>query len=179
VKPLGIDVIHCLRAAEGWLELGSAKEAAAELENLPSDLREHPAVLEIRWQIHAKALNWDAAKEIAQVIVAQMPDEPDGWLNLSYATRRATDGSVRAAWDVLSPMAKKFPDVPLISYNLACYSCQLGLMDDALEWLRKAFVADKIKAPPGESSQRLASRYKLMALQDSDLKPLWNEIAEM
>ena len=148
-----------------------------ELGSLPSDLQEHPAVLEMRWQISAKALNWDAAKDVAQAIVTQLPDEPDGWLHLSYATRRATHGSVRAAWDVLFPVAKKFPDVPLIPYNLACYACQLGLMDDAREWLRKAFVADDAKTP-GEYF-RPASQYKLMALQDSDLKPLWREIGEM
>jgi predicted Zn-dependent protease len=166
VKPLETDVIHCLRAAEGWLELGSAKEAAAELENLGSDLQEHPAVLEMRWQISVKELRWDAAKEVAQAIVAQLPEKAAGWLHLSYATRRAAGGSVAAAWDVLFPVATKFPDVPLIPYNLACYACQLGQMELAREWLRKALVIN-------------AARYRLMALQDSDLKPLWSEIAEM
>ncbi|HLX70505.1 MAG TPA: tetratricopeptide repeat protein [Verrucomicrobiae bacterium] len=176
MKALDIADIHCLRAAQGWLELGSAAEASAELANIRVESRDHPAVLEMRWQIYVQELNWDAAKEIARTIVTQMPDEPDGWLHLSYATRRATDGSVRAAWDVLHPVAKKFPSEPLISYNLACYACQLGLMDIAREWLRKAFVAEKAKSL-GES--RPASKYKVMALQDSDLKPLWMDIGEM
>lgn len=160
-----------MRAAEGWLELGNASEAAAELESIASELREHPAVLEMRWQIYAREQNWDAAKEIARSIVTQVPDVPDGWLHLSYATRRATGGSVQAAWDVLFPAAKKFPNVPLISYNLACYACQLAQIDLAREWLRKAFVA-------GEAARKV-TRYKLMAMKDSDLKPLWKEIPEM
>lgn len=167
VKLLEPSEIHRLRAAEGWLELGNAAEAAAELEGIPAELSEHPAVLEMRWQICAKELKWDSAKEIAQAIVVQMSDDPSGWLHLSYATRRATGGSVQAAWDVLFPVAKKFPGVPLISYNLACYACQLGQMKIAREWLRKSFVA-------GDSA-----RYKVMALQDSDLKLLWEEIPEM
>lgn len=167
MKQLDTTDIRSLRAAEGWLELGNASEAAAELESIPSELREHPAVLEMRWQIYAKEENWDAAKEIARSIVTQMPDVPDGWLHLAYATRRATGGSVQAAWDVLLQAAKRFPGVPLISYNLACYACQLGQLDVAREWLRKAFDV-------GE-----AARYRLMALKDSDLKPLWEEIPEM
>lgn len=156
-----------MRAAEGWLELGNVAEAKVELESISPELREHPAVLEMRWQICAKESNWDAAKELAQVIVAQMPDDADGWLHLSYATRRASGGSVQAAWDVLYPVSKKFVGVPLIFYNLACYACQLGQIKAARELLRKAFVAGD------------ATRYKLMALRDSDLKPLWEEILEM
>lgn len=167
MKTLDTTDIHCLRAAQGWLELGSAAEAMAELANIRGELREHPAVLEMRWQIYVKELNWDAAKEVARAIVRRSPDEPDGWLHLSYATRRATGGGIQAAWDVLFPNAKKFPAVSLISYNLACYACQLGQLDLAREWLRKAFVAGD------------AAKYRLMALQDSDLEPLWKEIAEM
>ena len=167
MKPLEPVDIHRLRAAEGWLELGNVTEAAAELENIPSELREHPAVLEMRWQICVKELKWDNAKEIAQSIVTQMPDDADGWLHLSYATRRATGGSVQAAWDVLFPASKRFLGVPEIFYNLACYACELGQMNVARELLRKTFVVGD------------AARYKLMALQDSDLKPLREEIPEM
>src|SRR5262249_20621074 len=121
---------------------------------------------EMRWQIFTKELKWDAAKEVARAIVEQMPEEAAGWLHLSYATRRATGGGVAAAWDVLYPIATKFPRVPLISYNLACYACQLGQLDLAREWLQKALDIE-------------FARYKGMALQDSDLKPLWKDIAEM
>lgn len=167
MKPLEPSDVHRLRAAEGWLELGNVDEAKVELESASPELREHPAMLEMRWQICAKESRWDAAKELAQVIVAQMPDDADGWLHLSYATRRATGGSVQAAWDVLFPVSKKFVSVPLIFYNLACYACQLGQIETARELLRKAFVAGDV------------ARYKLMALRDSDLEPLWKEIPEM
>jgi predicted Zn-dependent protease len=166
-KPLEPSEIHRLRAAEGWLELGNAAEAAAELENIATELREHPAVLEMRWEIFAKELKWDEAREIARRIVAQLPNHAGGWLHLSYATRRATGGSVQAAWEVLFPVAKKFPSVPLVSYNLACYACLLGRPEDGRQWLRIAFAAGD------------AARFKLMAIQDSDLKPLWKEIPEM
>lgn len=167
VKALDPSVIHRLNAAEGWLGLGNVAEAVQELDGIPDAVCQHPAVLEVRWQICAQQKKWDAGKEIARAIVSEMPDFAGGWLHLSYATRRATGGSVQAAWDVLFPVAKKFPGVPLISYNLACYACQLGQKDVARQWLQNAFVAGD------------AARFKLMALQDSDLKPLWNEILQM
>ena len=46
------DSIH-LKAAEGWLELGNQPEANEELEKIAPELRVHPDVLEIRWQIYA------------------------------------------------------------------------------------------------------------------------------
>jgi len=51
------------------------------------------------------------------------------------------------------------------NYILGCYACQLGDMDNA-----KRFVGDAIK---------LDSKYKLMALDDADLEPLWDSLASL
>ena len=56
-------------------------------------------------------------------------------------------------------------DDAMISYNHGCYACQLGDMDNA-----KKFVGDAIK---------LDSKYKLMALDDEDLEPLWDSLASL
>ena len=45
---------HYLLAAQGWLELGDHLEADKELDEITPELRVHPDVLEIRWQIYAK-----------------------------------------------------------------------------------------------------------------------------
>ena len=52
---------HHLQAAQGWVELGNPLEANEELENITPADHAHPAVLEIHWQIYAKAKKWDAA----------------------------------------------------------------------------------------------------------------------
>lgn len=57
-------------------------------------------------------------------------------------------------------MADKFPDQWLIPYNLACYACQLGRLDEAREWFRRALTMGDGKA------------IKLEALNDPDLAPL-------
>ena len=65
------------------------------------------------------------------------------------------------------PVVDKFPDLYLIRYNLACYACQLGNLEEAKQWLDKAFdIADK-------------ESVKLMVLKDPDLEPLWGEIAKI
>jgi Flp pilus assembly protein TadD len=71
------------------------------------------------------------------------------------------------AWNVLLPVADKFPDDATIRYNLACYACQLGRLDQARAWLEKAFALGN------------ARKMKLMALEDPDLRPLWEKIGEI
>jgi predicted Zn-dependent protease len=167
VNPLDIPDIHHVRAAEGWLELGDETEALLELENISPAEKNHPVVLELRFQILAKRKEWDACRDIAGRITQQLPDFAGGWLHLAYATRRATGGSEQAAFNVLRPASEKFPEEPTIPYNLACYICQLGNLDEARKWLKRAFaIGDK-------------KQMKLMALNDSDLKPLWEEIPRM
>jgi hypothetical protein len=74
---------------------------------------------------------------------------------------------VPAAWDALLPAFEKFPGEPIIPYNLACYACQMGKLDDARLWLDRAMkIADK-------------REIKLMALNDEDLKPLRAEIEKL
>jgi hypothetical protein len=52
-------------------------------------------------------------------------------------------------------------------YKLACYSCQLGNLKAAMEWLEKAIdVAGKMDV-------------RTMALEDLDLEPLWANIGEI
>ena len=76
-------------------------------------------------------------------------------------------GSVKAAWDALLPAADKFPSQPMIAFNLACYACQLGRLEEAGEWLRKAIDLGDEK------------EIKTRALDDPDLEPLWANIRRL
>ena len=75
--------------------------------------------------------------------------------------RRATGGGIEKAKPVLLEAAKLFPDDGMIQYNLACYCAQLGQLDAAQEYLDKSYEL-------GDAKQ-----IKLIALDDDDLKPLW------
>jgi predicted Zn-dependent protease len=166
--PLNISDLHHLRACHGWIELGNLREAEAEWLNITPAAREHSDCLKAILHVYSHREEWDAARDVAESLARLKPDEATTWLSLSYATRRATGGSVEAAWNVLFPMSEKFPTAPNVAYNLACYACQLGRPKDAWNWLEKTF--DTAQDPRA---------FKTMALEDSDLEPLWIDIAEI
>lgn len=154
-----------LEAAEGWLELGNWLEANEELERITPEMRAHPFVLRLRWEIYAKAAKWEMAAEVGQGMTGMLPDNSWGWIHWGYALHELK--RTQEAWGVLISVADKFPDEYMISYNLACYACQLGNRKEAMQWLGRAIdLAGK-------------KDIRLMALDDADLKPLWSNIAEI
>ena len=167
IKPLEPpDSIH-LKAAEGWLGLGDLISANDELEQITPEFRVHPAVLFVRYEIYSKGKKWDGAVEIAGALVKLLPKQPATWICLAYATRRKTGGGISQAKEILTEAKAKFPNKYLISFNLACYECQLGNLQVAKQRLKEAFdLAGK-------------KDIRLMALDDPDLKPLWQQIGSI
>ena len=154
-------------AANGWLELGNAAEAKAELAGVSAANRNHPDVLEMRWAICAHEAQWTEALQIARELLLHAPDRSSGWLHQAYALRRVPEGSVKKAWTALLPAFDKFPSESIIPYNLSCYACQMQQLDAARVWLKRAAVIGG------------KERIKRMALNDPDLKTLWQEIKEL
>lgn len=159
---------HQLRAAQGWLELGDLKSALEELEQLRGEIRVHPLVLKIRFQIYAAAGKWGNAFTVAEGLTRVVPNEADSFICRSYAARRMDGGGLLTAFDLLRDAVADFPDEPVIPYNLACYSAQLGRLDEARHWLTRTF----------EVSERIGTRQRwhATALKDPDLEPLWPEL---
>jgi predicted Zn-dependent protease len=155
---------HFFLAASGWLDLGNPAEARLELERISHEQRENPDVLELDWAIHVAEKNWSPALKAAEKIVKTAPERPSGWLHLAYAQRRAEGGGLETAWNTLLPASVKFPKEPVIPFNLACYACQLGNLDDARQWLDRAMAIGGKQA------------ITKMALNDPDLEPLWVEL---
>ena len=146
-------------AAEGWLGLGCPVEARAELNQIPSLLRLHPEVLKVRWGIYAAEKKWNEALEVAGVLTEIQSEEAIGWVNRSFSLHELK--RTQEARANLLQVISKFPADPIVHYNLACYECQLGDMDQARKWLESAFrLGDR-------------NRMKPMALEDPDLRPLW------
>jgi predicted Zn-dependent protease len=155
------DSLH-LQAAQGWIELGNPVEADAELGKITPQHRGHPAVLELRWEICAKEKKWDAALEIASALVQVVPDHPLGWVHRSFCLHELE--RTAEARDNLLRVVDKFPGDAIMLYNLACYECRLGRLEQTMHWLRAAFdIGDPQELKP-------------MALKDPDLEPLWKQI---
>lgn len=148
---------HYLDAAEGWLGLGDGQSASDELDRISPAYRSHPGVLEVRYEIEARAGRWARCIDIAETLVKSCPRSSFGWIRRSFALHelKRTD----EAFEKLLPVVKKFPKDWVIPYNLACYSAQLGRISDSGEWFKKALAID-------EHAARRA------ALDDPDLVPL-------
>jgi len=162
MEPLSRADQLCLDAAEGWLGLGNHVEAFTELEKISPEVQEHPDVLRMRYNIYAAARNWTAAAEVAQALCGLPAAEPFGPIHLAYALHELK--RTKEAWDVLLPVAARFPDEYIVRYNLACYACQMGNLPTARKWLERAV---EIAGP---------DLIRKMALQDADLEPLWPQI---
>ncbi len=156
---LPLPELRRLTAAQGWLELGDWQSANDELENITPQLRAHPDVLKLRFAIYSAAKHWELALVVAEALAKHLPDDPDGWIHRSFALHELK--RTKEAQALLLPAATKFPGEWLIAYNLACYACQLGQLDDARHLLQRAFSL-------GDAKQ-----LKLMALDDEDLASLW------
>jgi tetratricopeptide (TPR) repeat protein len=159
---------HYLSAAVGWLELGNPAEAGEEIAKISPGRLEEPDVLEVRWEVSAAGRGWEAALEVAELLVRLAPERHSGWVHRAYALRRARGGGLPQAYAALKPAFERFPRTFLISYNLACYTAQMGQLEEAWDWLQKAVHAAGARQP-----------IQSMALADADLQPLWERIKRM
>jgi tetratricopeptide (TPR) repeat protein len=162
---LGLPDVHFLLGAVGWLELGNHQEAALELDRVAPGLQGHPDVLEVRWRIFIAAKKPVAAQAIAQELIKLVPDQQGSWCKLAQS--HYYQGHYQDAYDSLIQVLDRFPKDYEPPYDMACYACLLGHMDEARSYLRRAFTLNESK------------KVKLMALQDKDLEPLWEEIAAL
>jgi hypothetical protein len=89
------------------------------------------------------------------------PDDVQWTISLAFATRRAN--SINAAKQILLNAESRFPNEAIIKYNLACYCCQTQDIETAKSYLKKTFAID--------------SSWRLKALDDEDLRPLWDSLA--
>ena len=148
------------QSAVGYVELGMFQEANDQLENIDPFNRAAPEVLAVRIAIYHGLKKWELMAEIAKRLADFQPDDLQWTVSLAHATRRAD--SINAAKQILLDAESKFPKEAIIKYNLACYFCQTGEIENAKGYLNKAFEID--------------SSWRLKALDDEDLKPLWDSL---
>ena len=165
MKPLAHPNTFHLQAARGWLELGNLKEARVEINHIGARQRQHPEVLELLWQISARLQEWERCVELADKAVRAAPRQVHGYIHKAFALHEL--GRTQEAWDLLFPMADKFPHDVTIKYNLACYAAQLARLWEAERWLKLAFTIGK------------EEELRAQALEDPDLKPIWPKIMDL
>jgi predicted Zn-dependent protease len=75
-----------MRAAEGWLDLDEAVQAAEELEKV--EFKSHPVVMLLRCRIYLETHRPDYTHTIATRPSKDIPGSPDAWFYLSCSLAR-------------------------------------------------------------------------------------------
>jgi tetratricopeptide (TPR) repeat protein len=140
--------------------LGTFQDANDQLENIDPFSRAAPEVLAVRIAVYQGLKKWELMQQIGKRLKEFEPDNVQWTISLAYATRRAY--SIDVALEILLNAQAKFPKEAAIPYNLACYHCQRGEIENAKRYLRQAFEIDP--------------NWRKAALEDEDLKPLWDSL---
>lgn len=74
-----------LEQAEGFLELGMGDQAWEALEDLPTESKNHPRVLELRLQILISLRQWAKAEILGDSLAGLMPRSIAVWIALARA----------------------------------------------------------------------------------------------
>jgi tetratricopeptide (TPR) repeat protein len=148
------------RAAVGYVELGMFQEAGDQLENIDPFNRAAPEVLAVRIAVYHGLKKWELMQEVAKRLAEFQPNDIQWTISLAYATRRID--SIQAAKEILLNAESRFPKEAIIKYNLACYFCQTEDLEIAKNYLKRTFEID--------------SNWRLQALDDEDLRPLWDSL---
>jgi tetratricopeptide (TPR) repeat protein len=151
-----------LRAVEGYIELGMFKEAAAELNALDPAYAAFEETVVLQLCVYAGLKQWRRANELAMALGQQDPENPQWAIWSASAACRLQ--SVEVAKAILQQALVTHPDNANIHYNLSCYETRLCHFHKAQRHLARAIQLDP--------------RFKLVAMDDADLEPLWVKVTE-
>src|ERR1700719_1325327 len=134
--------------------------ANEELEKIDAFNRAAPEVLAVRVAIYHRLKKWDLLQVVAQRLAEFEIQNVDWVVSYAYATRRVE--SIEAARKILLNAEHRFPNEPVIPYNLACYEAQLNNIEVAKQYLKRTFELNR--------------DWRSQALEDEDLKPIWDTL---
>jgi Flp pilus assembly protein TadD len=138
-------------------------DAAQVLEEIEPEEKARNEVLGARVNVYMAAKKWDMAAAVASHLVKVDPQTAGWWISLAYAVRRTE--SVEKAENILLRAQAIHPKVAMIAFNLACYASVTGRFEQAKERVRHAIELDK--------------DIRELALDDEDLRPLWDWITHL
>lgn len=145
-----------LLAAQGYAELGMLGDALAEMDGLEPAERARPEVLEMRTLILMRALRWPEALETARALCRAAPGNGAGWVHTAFCQHEMGDSAAARETMLTAPAALR--KEAIYHYNLACYECALGHLEQARTHMERSFAMDE--------------KYREFARHDPDLAPL-------
>ena len=110
--------------------------------------------MKVRVEVCRALESWELMAEVSNHLRKIEPDDVGHPLNMSYATRRFK--SEAEAADILSLALRRYYDDALVRYNLACYWCVMGRVEEAREMLETACKKDGSLRELAETDEDLA-----------------------
>jgi tetratricopeptide (TPR) repeat protein len=141
--------------AQGYLALGMAAEAEAELDRIEGPDASLPEVTALRLAALHEQEKWPEVRALAATMVKRSPDEAGLWVTWAYATRRAE--SLAAAESILREAEQLHPADATIQFNLGCYACQRGELAAARARVDRAIALDRKYADLAATDPDLAA----------------------
>ena len=165
--PTEYDDSYMFHACSVWASLtqSNPSDAANHLRQIPEPLREHPFFTFLTENIYMASQDWVNLEAFTRKQIDWQPEKNHSWVLRSIALDKM--GQTQAAYIFLLEALERFPNEFNFSYNLACFACKLGHMDEAWEWVEKAFHLSKLET------------FKSWLLTDDDLKPLREKISRL
>lgn len=145
-----------IRHAQGYLALGMAAEAEAELARIEGPDASSLEVETLRLAALHEQEKWPAVSVLAGRLAREQSGDPGLWITWAYATRRAE--SLAAAEEILREAETLHPADPTIQFNLGCYACRRGDLASARARVDRAIALD--------------DKFAALAATDPDLAPL-------
>jgi tetratricopeptide (TPR) repeat protein len=160
IEEYPVQIEKMLMAADGYMDLNMYAEARKELLQIPTVYRNHKLYLWLMNRLSVETEDWEMAVTISRTLCEKQPDLVDSWVAYAYAVRRHE--KISNARTILLQAIERFSEEAIIPYNLACYECQLGNIENAKIYLKRALSLDM--------------GFRVIALKDEDLISLREEI---
>jgi predicted Zn-dependent protease len=132
---------RAILAAQGYLELGMAAEALAELAALPVVEIRDPDIIELRLHILMQATRWADALSTAEELIRLNADAIPAYIHGAFALHEL--GRTEEARNLLLKGPSELRKDPTFHYNIGCYEAVLGNREAALDSLQASFALDE------------------------------------
>ena len=130
-----------LRYTQGYLALEMFEAAQRELDAIDEADRHTAPVLGLQLELEMGAERWSRVGTTARRLTVTEPKIERAWIALAYALRELNRvEEARATLLAAEPLHGATS--ALLQYNLGCYECLLGNLDEARRRLREAYRLD-------------------------------------
>ena len=157
-KPFAREDSLILEWARECLKAGRSLEAGMKMERISPELRKHPEVLKLRYEIYKTEKRWHAALDAAVDYSQVVPDDIAGWLGQAVCLHEMKLS--QQALNMLLKVVDRFSEHPMIPFYIALFTTELGRLEQARKWLFKALVI-------GDKPKLIS-----LAMNEPDMEPL-------